>query len=112
MRMVNATTGQVVAERLEIADTFWRRLRGLQFRRPLPPGNGLLLMPCNGVHTCFVRGVIDVVALDRQNRVVGVRRGVRPWRIVLPFPGAHSMLELPAGAISFSIGDLLCMERT
>ena len=46
------SSGQVVVERLEVADGFWSRLRGLQFRKELPAGSGLLLVPCSSIHTC------------------------------------------------------------
>ena len=36
-------TGKIAVQRLVIADRFWGRFCGLQFCRPLPPGQGLLL---------------------------------------------------------------------
>jgi len=68
----------------EVADGPWSRFKGLQFRKYLPPGCGLLLVPCPSVHTFFLRFPIDVLLLDRAGQVLAVRRAVRPWRLVLP----------------------------
>jgi uncharacterized membrane protein (UPF0127 family) len=56
---------------------------------------------------------IDIVVLDRNLRVVGVKRDLRPGRIGPLFWGAHSTLELPVGAIAASgtaKGDQLAWE--
>ena len=80
-RLVRETTGKTVVAQLKIAAGFWSRLAGLQFRRPLPSDAGLLLVPCNSVHTCFVRFPVDVVFLDGNGSVLAVRRSLRPWRL-------------------------------
>lgn len=92
-----AGTGRVVCRRCEPADTVWTRFRGLQMRRALAPGEGLLLRPAGSIHTLFMRFAIDVVFLDRDLRVLEVRAGLRPWRMA-SVRGAKVVLELPAGA--------------
>ena len=87
-RLVNETTGKAVVARLTIADGFWSRLAGLQFRRELPSDAGLLLVPCASVHTCFVRFPLDVVFLDDAGRVLSIRRNLRPWRLAWDRAGA------------------------
>jgi uncharacterized protein len=96
-RLVDRDTGAVVVEDLEVADGFWSRLWGLQFRAALPPAAGLLLTPCASLHTFWMRFAIDVVMLDRGGVALAVRRGVRPWRVVLAARGTHSVLEVPCG---------------
>ena len=58
--------------------------------------DGLLIEPCNGVHTLFVRFSIDVVFLDGAGRVVAIER-LRPNRLGRIHPSARSALELPEG---------------
>jgi len=91
-----ADDGRIVCERCAVADGFASRLLGLQGRRELPRGQGLLLSPSSSVHTAFMRFAIDVVFLDRAMRVVGIARRVRPWRLA-GRRGARHALELPAG---------------
>lgn len=102
--------GEIVVAALEVADSYWSRLRGRQFRAPLLAGGGLLLVPCPSVHTCFVRGALDIVMLDRTGRVIAVRPAVRPWRVVASVRGCYAILELPAGTATVSPGDVLHLE--
>ncbi len=77
------SAGTVIIPRLELADTFLKRLVGLQFRKALPGDSGLCIWPCSSIHTCFMRFSIDVWMLDRQGRVLKCRRRVRPWRLAI-----------------------------
>ena len=88
--------GRVVCERCAVADGFASRLRGLQGRRELLRGEGLLLSPSSSVHTAFMRFAIDVVFLDQALQVVGISPRVPPWRLA-GRRGARHALELPAG---------------
>ena len=97
-RAVNETRGTVVAEDVGVADGVWSRFWGLMGRRSLPEGGGLLLRPSSSIHTAFMRFPIDVVFLDRELRVVKVVPEMKPFRVAVAFGGAHSALELNAGA--------------
>jgi hypothetical protein len=72
----------------------------------------MLIDRAGSVHMFFMRFPIDVVFLDRDRRVVGVRHGLRPWRVA----GARravAALELPAGAAAaagLERGDVLALE--
>jgi uncharacterized membrane protein (UPF0127 family) len=96
-RLIDAQTGRGVVESLELADGYWSRLIGWQFRRRPEIGRGLLLVPCSSVHTCLLRFPLDLAMLDRSGRVLAVRHAVRPWRVVLPIRHTHAILELPSG---------------
>lgn len=71
-------------------------MKGLLGRRDLAQGEGLLLRPASSVHTFFMRFPIDVVFLDRDFTVVGIRKALPPWRVV-GRRGSQSVLELAAG---------------
>jgi uncharacterized protein len=88
--------GDVVCERCFLAETSSARLRGLLGRSGLSSGEGMLLRPASSVHTAFMRFSIDVVFLDRADRVVKVVADLRPWRMAAS-RGARAVLELPAG---------------
>jgi uncharacterized membrane protein (UPF0127 family) len=92
-------TGRIVANRVTVASTRVDRAIGLLGRTHLEAGEGLWIIPCHGVHTCFMRFSIDVLALDEAGFVVDAVSMLKPWRFRLPKPGAHSVLELPAGTL-------------
>jgi len=98
LRVTNLTRSTVLATSLEVADTGPRRNKGLLGRASLEPGTGLWIAPCESVHTFFMQFPIDLVYLDRKNRVRKVRERVPAWRISVCL-SAHSILELPAGTI-------------
>lgn len=96
--VVDVTTGDVLAERAEVADTFWTRFLGLQGRRSLAAGTGLVLAPTSGIHMLFMRFAIDAVFVAGDGRVVRVARGLRPWISAAVATGALYCIELPSGA--------------
>lgn len=97
--LVNAGTGKVVATQLQTAFDSAARRKGLLGRTSMPSDAALLIAPCNGVHTFFMRFPIDVVFAARDGRVVKVCHGVLPWRLALAF-SAFATVELAAGAAS------------
>jgi uncharacterized protein len=93
-----------------VADTFWSRGKGLIGRKRLGDGDGLLIDPCGSIHCFFMSIPIDVIYLDRDNRVVGMDKELRPWRIGGFYRGDKRVLEVPAGTIEQSgtaVGDRL-----
>jgi len=90
-----------------LATTLLDRLRGLLGRKSLPAGQGLLLRPCNGIHTFFMKFPIDVVFLDKENQVIVFYKNLQPNRLTSIYKTVHSVLELPAGTLDnkTAIGD-------
>lgn len=87
---------QVGALQVRVARSFAARLVGLLGRRGLDPQQALLLVPCNNVHTFFMRFAIDVVFIDRDGVVLAVVPHLAPWRVAAA-RRAHACLELAAG---------------
>lgn len=116
MKMVRLNDKRVIADPCEVAQTLWTRFIGLMGRQGLAQGAGLLIEPCNSIHTFFMRFAIDVVYLDavttsRDYKVVSIRRNLRPWRMDFPVFGAKAVLELPSGASAdLKEGELLCLS--
>ncbi|MGA8108076.1 MAG: DUF192 domain-containing protein [Acidobacteriaceae bacterium] len=88
-----------IGSSIGLADSFLSRLYGLLGRSGLDPGSGILIRPSSGVHTIGMRFPIDVVALDKDLRVVKTWRRLPPWRITSVSLRTHSVLELAPGQI-------------
>ena len=88
--------GRVLSERCVLADTIWRRLRGLLGKGELEPGEGIVLRPAWSIHTFFMRFPIDVVFVDADQVVAKVVDDLRPWR-ASTCRGARDVIELRAG---------------
>jgi uncharacterized membrane protein (UPF0127 family) len=112
VRIRNQTRNAVLATSADVADTSAKRRTGLLKHQRLEPGAGLWITPCESVHTFFMKFAIDLVYLDRQNKVRKVRHAVSPWRLSACLT-AHSILELPSGTASQTgtqPGDQLSIE--
>jgi uncharacterized protein len=113
VRAMNRDRGTELARRVEKADRFWTRLRGLSGRPELPPGEALWIVPCRGVHTRGMSFPIDVLFLDRHCRVLAVEENLAPGRVAPIRWRARTVLELPAGTVCGSatrIGDHIDFE--
>jgi uncharacterized membrane protein (UPF0127 family) len=113
VRVVNRTRGHLLAERAELADNPWTRFVGLMGRRELPAGGGLVLKPGGGIHMWFMRMPLDVVHVDKRDRVTHVLRSIKPWRFGPLFVGKKLAIELPIGtADGTHVGDEIAIEET
>src|ERR1041385_5444433 len=114
LRAVNRTRGTVVGECIRLADTALTGIVGLLGERNLPPGDGLLIVPSQGVHTLGMLFAIDIVVLDGEWNVIAIRRALRPFRLTRVLSKAAAVLELPAGTVESCgtcVGDTLEFSR-
>ena len=79
-----------------VADTTFRRLRGLLGKRELSPGDGIVLRPGWSIHTAFMLFQIDVAFVDADQVVVKVVENLKPFRASV-CRGARDVVELAAG---------------
>ena len=79
-----------------VADSFFLRLRGLIGRDPKSFGP-LLITPCSDIHTFFMSAAIDVIYLDKKDKVIKVACNLAPNKVFGPVKHARKVLELPAG---------------
>jgi uncharacterized membrane protein (UPF0127 family) len=113
VRVYNTTRNSCLGEQVGMADSSLRRLVGLLGKRSLAPGRGLFIVPSQAIHTVGMVFPIDVVFVDKRYNVLGVREGVRPFRVTRVFWKALGVLELPVGTIRDSrteVGDQLKVD--
>lgn len=95
--MVLIINGKSLA--IELATSFLARFKGLMLRRKLSVGRGLLIAPCSSIHMCFMRFSIDAVFIDKNYRVLKVKRRLYPWLGIAVCFGAWGVIELSAGEV-------------
>ena len=83
--------------KIEIADTFFKRLIGLIGRKNLPAGQGLLIAPCNSIHMMFMRFAIDAIYIDKNFVIKKIVRNLKPWIGFSICFGAWAVIEMNAG---------------
>ncbi|MFH0702038.1 MAG: DUF192 domain-containing protein [bacterium] len=110
MRIINKSNQKLIAEKVKIADNFLKRTQGLLDRSKLDKGEGLLIIPCNCIHSFGMKFNFDVIFLDKNNKVKYLIKNMKPWRISPLIITAYSILEIPVKTIDetdIKIGDLL-----
>jgi uncharacterized membrane protein (UPF0127 family) len=109
-QVFNEAQQTLLVNNLVIADQPWQRIKGLLGKKDLPCGNGLLITPCNSIHSFFMRFSFDAVFLDKDYTVVYIVENMEPFRVSRIIRQAEMVLELPAGTVTQSkttIGDKL-----
>jgi len=113
MEVVNKSKNTLLARDVKLANTFIKRLVGLLGKSALGPSEGLVLEPCDSVHTFFMRFAIYVIFADKNNKVIKMYTALKPNRITSVFFNASYAVELPAGTIQSSrteAGDTLAIQ--
>lgn len=72
---------------------FKDRFIGLMFKKNIKIG--YLFPRCNSIHTFFMKEKIDVLLLDKNNKIIQIYKSLSPNRIILPKRKVYSVLELP-----------------
>lgn len=106
MKVINTTKQTILAQDARMADSFLSRMTGLLKTEHLIEGQGLVITRCNSIHMFFMRFAIDAVFADKNNKVVGLVREIKPFRLSKIFFKASYVVELPTGTIDRSRTDL------
>lgn len=113
VRAINVTRNTTVTDQVLLALNTWQRLRGLIGHTPLSDTEGMLLRPCNSIHTCFMGYAIDALFLDSRGKVVRLYEGLKPWRLSAIHFDSCCVLELAAGSAVLSgtvAGDVIVFQ--
>lgn len=116
--ITNETKGRIWHGPVRMADTFFKRFRGLMLARNVNYAL-VFVLPAEtkanaSIHTFFMLSEIDVIWLDSARRVVDFKRA-RKWRLYAPKKAAKYIIEGPVGlirALDVEEGDLIDWSLT
>ncbi len=103
IKLVNKKNGSVVSAQVAEARSFFERLKGLMFDEGMSEFDGLLIIPCNSIHTFFMRFNIDVIFLDKNFKVVKIIKNLAPWRMTRFYFSAFQVLEMKGGSLASDV---------
>ena len=110
MKITNVTKDKIIANDAVVPKGLIAQSIGLiGAKKPYP----LVLSTSLGIHTFGVRFPIDILVLDKDNRVVSIKQNLGPLRIFVWNPKHSKVIELPSGTIAktkISVGDKLSMN--
>lgn len=105
----NSTQGTLLGQHISLANTFWQRLRGLLGTTALPVGYGLMIKPCNSIHTWGMGYSIDVLFVDGHDQIIKIVENLPAGQIARS-AGSCYVIELPPGTVQYTlcaVGDRL-----
>lgn len=97
--------------KIVIAKSFKDKLLGLMNKKNID--YGLLLINCKSIHTYFMLEPIDVILLDKDNRILMINRNVMPNKILI-FNNKKrtNILELPNNSsINLNVNDVIDLNN-
>lgn len=94
----NLNKKKLISRRTVFADSMAKRLRGM-ILRSFDDFDAMVFVNCNAVHTFFMSIPIDIIFLDRHNKVMKCADSVPPWKPVISSKISYVTIELPAGTI-------------
>jgi len=87
-----APSGKIIP--VKTAKKFMDRIIGLSGHKK--EIYGILMESCCFTHTFFMRYPVDIIYLDKNNKVIATKRCIKPFRIVFPVRGAKRILKFPS----------------
>ncbi|GAA5819529.1 MAG: DUF192 domain-containing protein [Methanobrevibacter sp. CfCl-M3] len=101
--LFNKTKSKEIFE-VEIANSYFKRLKGLMFKKNI--NNGLILKvpksrysKRSSIHTFFMRISLDVLFINEENKVYEMVT-LKPWKIYSPRKPAKYVVELKKDSIN------------
>ena len=90
------------------ADTFKKRLFGLMGKKNIK--RGIFFPKTKSIHTFFMKEAIDIIMIDRNNKVIYYKKSFPKWKILIKKEAYHT-IELPNNSISnININDKLTIS--
>jgi len=82
-----------------IADSFFKRFKGLMLADPLLDNEGLFLDKTNSIHMFFMKYEIDVIFLDKDNKVIDMINSMKRRRVSKIYKNCKSVVELKSKSL-------------
>lgn len=95
----NVSTDQVLEEEIKTSTPSADQEDEMSAAQAVKEGVGVLLDPCEQIHTRGMGTAIDVIYLDDNNRVVGLDENLAPNRTGNIYENVTKVLEVSAGKV-------------
>lgn len=91
---------------IEYADTFFKRFKGLMFKKDYECALIFTNLTDSTIHTCFMRFDIDIFFLD-EKRIVFDKASLKPWKAYKPKKQAKYIIETKKDRLKIKMGERL-----
>lgn len=115
MQLYNESKQAIILEKLTIADSFFKRLIGLLGKKEISADEGIFINPCKSIHTFFMKFPIDVVFLDKSQKVIFIQECIQPNKVTPFIKKSKTVIEMKGNKIKkdgiISMGDYLKITK-
>jgi uncharacterized protein len=91
---------ELLFTKVKLAGNFLQRIQGLMFHRDFPGIDGLLLFPCKFIHMLGMRFPVDLIYLNRDQKVLYTLDVLVPHKFGPLIKDAYYVLEVQAGVVA------------
>ena len=93
---------------VDVADNFKKKLLGLMGKKNIT--KGIFFPKTKSIHTFFMKENIDIIMIDKNNRVIYYKKSFPKWHILIKKKAYHT-IELPNSSLSIiNINDKLTIS--
>lgn len=99
MKLIIKNSNITISEDVMVANSFFKRFKGLMFSKELPEDKALYIIPCSEIHTFNMKYSIDVLYLDKNNNIIYLDENMKPGKIGRHVKNGSSIIEIPSGKV-------------
>ena len=81
---------------MKVCTGYKDRLIGLMFKKEVK--EEYLFPKCKSVHTFFMKTNIDIIAINKEGKIIKIYRDVKPNRIIFAPKETYSIIETKANS--------------
>lgn len=95
------------AKPIQIANTFWKRLKGLMGEKNIYP---FFIPDCAAIHTFWMKQSLDVFWVNENLEIIKIKKNIKPQKFIFCSKAKH-VLEAPVGFYkNLKIGDKVAVD--
>lgn len=96
MKLYNSSRNTILAEKIELAENFISRSIGLLSKQEISEDEALIIKPCCSIHTFFMKFAIDVIFVDKNNKVIAIKQNIKPNKLSPIYLKSNYVVEMKA----------------
>lgn len=106
-KILNSSNNTILLEDASLADSYFTRLKGLLGKSNIKDDEGLIIKPCNSVHTIGMNFSIDIAFVDKNNIIIHIIKDMVPGKLSSIVRKSFYVIEAKGGSFEgkVNIGD-------
>ena len=97
--------------KIVVANKFKDKLIGLMGKKNI--NYSLLIKNCKSIHTFFMKESIDILLLDKNNKILDIKRNIKPNKIIIfKTKKRTNILEMPNNSsLKYNVNNIIKLDN-